>query len=256
MEYRKVAPGTPANQSPARQAAWLNNVSDVSKWYNETIRFGEASTGKGLGNPTDLVKVKNLTGGNLLRGSVVQLGDYRLDPINFRNLWFEGNEIETPLNFAVMREATKENDQGWAQMDGVCTALVSVLSTSHKYAHPVPGESVCRSATSGPLVILSNLTETGGQEVAVRFATGTVTVALLSSVSAATGLAGSRVPATGSSPVYYPSATAGQWTYDATKTFPWEWWSSEAVTVTAGSVRISHVIDGKLFPLCSEVSIT
>ncbi len=168
--FKKVSPGTPVKSSPAMSAAWLNSVSEYAAYFHSQIAGGVAGPNDAaIEQPTDLVKVLNLTGADRLRGHVVQVGAYLLAEIDPRYLWFEGNTVAAPANLriAILRQAVKAGEIAPAQMAGVSTAIVNVTSTAHTHAEAEAGEHVLRSAPSGAIEILSPLEETGEQEVAV-----------------------------------------------------------------------------------------
>ncbi len=173
--FEKVSPGSPKGKSPALKSAWLNAVSEASAHYHSQVAGGQPGSGPSyLRLPTDLVRVRNLTSGDRLRGHVVQLGNYLLDELDFRNLWFEGNLVASPVErrIAVLRSAVKEGEIGVAQMSGVCTAWVYVNDVDDTHAAPTAGDHIFESGTSGQVEILSPLEETGEQEVAVLLRLG------------------------------------------------------------------------------------
>ncbi len=186
-KFDKVSPGTPKGQSPAFKSAWCNSVSEATAYFQERIAAGEAGgEGRNLKSSSGLVNVKNMTEGDLLRGHYVQLGDYLYDyhtdaeplaKVKHHKLGFEGN-LYDPANkgrIAIYITAVKGDPDAKtakARIIGVCTAVVNVTDITHRFATPVDGESVLDSATSGRVEILSDITETGEQEVAVLLGGG------------------------------------------------------------------------------------
>lgn len=167
MANNKVTSRQKVETTPLRSAAFINDLIDVVNDYR-TLRTG-SRPGKSIHNTpsTDCVKVKNLTGANLPRGSVVQLGDYLLGTLDPRNLIFEGNTVAAPvsLKYAILRQPLKTNAIGWAQCSGVCTALIDLADEGDRFANPVAGEIHLESAPSGPIEILSPvLIESGASE--------------------------------------------------------------------------------------------
>lgn len=176
-DFGKVGPGTPIGKSPILSAGWVNSVSDATARFVREQASSEATGEKpNLNTKFAIVRVKNMAGEALLRGHCVQLGDYRFDDIKPHALWFEADLPAAPLSrkIAILRSAVKSGYAGQvdAQMLGVCTAWVDVTSTSHTHANPEDGEKVLKSGGGGFAQILSPLTTTGEQEVAVLIGGG------------------------------------------------------------------------------------
>lgn len=191
--FAAVKSGTPIRQSPTNSAAWINAVSMAAENYQYRTAGGRAGHRAPL-PPANfaIVRVQNKTGSDLVRGEVVQLGDYRLDTINPRALWFEADKPADPLDLriAVMRQAVPNDKQGDAQLIGVTTAIVNVTSTDHRFAAVVDGSVKMESGTSGLLQIISPLTETGEQEVA-----GLIGAASSAALSVSSAMITAEVPA-------------------------------------------------------------
>lgn len=171
-DFSHVSPG---DKSPAKSVAWLNAVSDAAAHFHNQVAGGVSKNAKqerGI-NPTT-VKVQNTTGTDLLRGHVVQLGDFELDALDPRKIWFEGGLPADPVTrwLAIVRYAVKTGKRCDAQMLGVSTAIVNVSDVDHEYATAEAGSHILISATSGPVEILSPITNTGEQEVAVLLGGG------------------------------------------------------------------------------------
>lgn len=145
-------------------------------WNRHELAAEYILSRKHLGDParqsvdhadSNIVMVRNLAGADLVRGSVVELGDFIVteDPIN--SLWFEGNEPDTTRPFAILRRATPEDKIDEAQLSGVVIARVDVQDVDHQYAIVVSGETVLDSATWGPIRLLSPADGAGVQDMAV-----------------------------------------------------------------------------------------
>ena len=196
-DYRKVNRGDSPFKSPAFNANWQNDVTDMLNWFKRAKASGEvASGGSSLESSSGIVKVKNQVNtaadpevddpvaADLERGHYVQLGAYLLDDIDHRKHWFEGNlyDSEETGRIAILLKATKgalSDDESEvdgeivrARTLGVCTAIVNVTSTSHRFAAPETGEYVLQSASSGEVEILSDVDSTGEQEVSVLLGGG------------------------------------------------------------------------------------
>ena len=93
--------------SPAFKADWANAVTDAAAYYHGQIAGGQASGNReSLISSSGIISIKNLTGSDLVRGNVVQVGDYlcdyssgamgeRVSPIG---LIFEGNLYSASAN--------------------------------------------------------------------------------------------------------------------------------------------------------------
>lgn len=170
MNWPKVQPGISRWKSPAFNSAWLNAVSESAQYYHENVKLG------GGKNPQSSqqkpIKVRNKTGGDLLRGAVVQLGAELLTNLDPRNLWFEGDTYSDG-QVAIVQSAVLDEEIVAVKVSGETTALVNVTSTSHGYAQPTASATVLSStATATDIRILSPLSTTGEQEVAVLMGSG------------------------------------------------------------------------------------
>jgi hypothetical protein len=119
------------------------------------------------------IKVKNLTGDDLPKGSVVQLGAFLLDAdhrFDDRYLWYEGNTPTDPgatERVVILRRPIPDGEIGEAFASGICTARINVNDTGHKFATPVDGETDLESVVRGPIPIMSPLAGTGSQQCQV-----------------------------------------------------------------------------------------
>lgn len=169
MNFDRVSSGTPIREAPTTQAAWINAVSESAEYYQQQIRLGKGPNA--VAGSLQPVKVRNTTGGDLLRGSVVELGDELLDAKDPRNLWFEGNTYSDGV-LAILCQAAPDEKIVPAKLVGPVVALVNVTSTSHTHAAPASSETVLQSGTEGIAQILSSLDETGEQECIVLIGAG------------------------------------------------------------------------------------
>jgi hypothetical protein len=116
----------------------------------------------------DVVKVKNLTGGNLLRGSVVELGQKIIDPLTREHLWFQGLVPALSGAFGILLFPSPENAIDACQLVGPCIARVNVGNVLHRHAIVEAGSTVLRSAGAGPVRLVHPATAPGVQEMGVR----------------------------------------------------------------------------------------
>lgn len=169
----KVSAGKPFTgpSSPLRSAAFVNDVIETVDYHQQTQRLGKGKPAIDSGPPpTDTVRVKNLSGSNLVRGSVVKLTTYLHTSINRFAITFGAVAPTAPadLKFAILLEPLPTDAFGFAQTTGTCPAFVNVTNTAHTHATPVVADAVMDSAASGPVEILSPLSGTGEQMVVVR----------------------------------------------------------------------------------------
>lgn len=163
---------------PFMSAGWLNAVSDAAAYHQTQVAGGNATgVNQALPSTGSMVKIKNVSGGDFSRGHCIQLGSYQLSTLKHRSLWFEADAPTAPLTskIAIVRVAIPDGKRGEAQMHGITTALVNVSDTGHTHADPVSGSLVMASGASGIAEILTPLSSTGEQEVAVRLGGGSGT---------------------------------------------------------------------------------
>lgn len=183
----KVSAGEPSRSAPVNSAGWINGVSEMLDWFNRTVKTGGgAGVGPALESTSGMVKVKNLTAADLVRGHYVQLGDYLLTDVSHRHQWYEGNLYDAAVDgrIAIVAAAIKTADTGFhdARCLGKCTARVNITDTGHRFAVPSDGLKVLQSAASGQVEILSTnkISGTGEQELAVLLGGGGSTTNLTS----------------------------------------------------------------------------
>lgn len=161
---------SPGDKSPARDAAWITAVSASAAAFHGRAALG-SSKGSKPAHSVDRssVKIKNLTGDDLVRGHYVQLGEFELDAKDPRKIWFEGNLYDEAESgrIAIVTNAVKEDKRVDAVLIGIAVARVDVTSTSHRFAAPADGEFLLVSADSGNIEILDVVTGTGEQDCAV-----------------------------------------------------------------------------------------
>lgn len=166
--FRKVARGAPQVIPAAAYNAFVDAASD----YEQRRRLGNAGPGRGITVPSDLVKVRNDTGGDLARGSAVELGDTIVDAER-GYLWFEGNTRGTPGRpMAVYLRPCPSGEIEWAQVSGVCLAIVNVQSVNDHRCHPVDSSTVLKGGLGGPFELVQHSGETGEQECVVKLGLG------------------------------------------------------------------------------------
>lgn len=164
----KVSPGQRAASTPLRKAAFINDTIDAVNYFKER-RLGEPSQVLYGQISTDIIKVQNDTGGDLSAGSVIQLGDYLLDQLDRRNIWFSGDTPADEERIAILGVPIASKKIGIAHVSGVCVATVNVTNTNHTRATAKSSSDVLHSGISGQFRILSSIDSTGEQDVVVLF---------------------------------------------------------------------------------------
>lgn len=160
--------------SPLNYAVEVNRVLESSDDYHTKKALGKGIIpGRNRSHDGNVVGVKNITGLDLVRGHVVQLGDHVLDAIDPSNFWLEADLAAEPLagRLAIMLEPLPDATLGQnnAAIAGACIGLVNVTDTDHSYASALDGNQVLSSCAFGPFEILSPVDDTGEQELIIRF---------------------------------------------------------------------------------------
>ena len=156
-QFRKVQPGDPL-KIPAE--AW-NALVDLSQ-QQKNQRHDQRSNDEGTSRQTTLAKVRNQTGVDLDRFSVVALGTPIITPAanltEFkRQVSFQGlvPSAGTGPRFGVLLEPLKNNFIGTAALGGCVITRVSVGATAYACAETVTGQNgYLRSVPHGPASVL------------------------------------------------------------------------------------------------------
>lgn len=155
---RKVTTG----QKLKIPASTWNELLETNADYQERRRLGVANPPRPQPLPSDLVKLRNDSGGDLTVGSVLATEDVLLDEQRRGYPWFEGH---TPaagsVTYAVLLRPLADSEIGDAQAAGVALARVNIGNTSHRYCAPAVGSHVLTSGNSGPIKLLSPASSTG-----------------------------------------------------------------------------------------------
>ena len=162
----RLRPGQPLAGN--LKAAEFNRHVDAAEWYHRNKALGEGGGPQGLAVSTDIIKVKNGSGGNLARGSVVGIGDRLITDLDPLALWYDYAAPDPEQPWAILRRAAPAGAIEEAQLSGVCIARVNVSDIDHRYARVVSGPNVLDSAGSGPVRLVQPATSTGEQELVVH----------------------------------------------------------------------------------------
>jgi len=146
----KVSAGQKAKKPSAR---FHNQLVDL---VNRKERLEKPQQPKHTPRNYSKVKVKNNTGGNLPRGSVVEFGDFLLAEIETDYLWFNGEEPDlTRVGWGILPRPIPDGEIDECICLGILPALVKIEDEDHEYAAREDGETVLKSqAAQGPVKIL------------------------------------------------------------------------------------------------------
>lgn len=168
----KVSSGQPI---PRSVALW-NNIIGAADDY-AARQLGQSGARSRVEIPTDVVKIKNSSGGQVRLGEVLEVSGFLLSSVGRDALWFDGDTPDGTRPFGIVLQDMPSAAIDRAQVSGACVALVNVTDAGHSYAVPVNGELVLQSAGTGPVRILYKPTGTGEKTCAVLFmsaASGTI----------------------------------------------------------------------------------
>lgn len=158
---------TPGQPFKPKAATW-NQMVQAGQWYARQRRLGEPGAIGQVGVHPHLVKVQNITGGNVVAGEVLTIGDFLLAEVTRNEPWFEADTFATgDLALCVLREDLRDDEIGVAQVGGVCRAIIDINSTSDEYAAPVNGDLRLESVDYSPIRILHAPNSTGDQDCIV-----------------------------------------------------------------------------------------
>lgn len=125
--------------------------------FKRKRQFGDASNRpKHTPRNYSKVKIKNNTGGNLARGSVVEFGTFLLTEIETDYLWFNGEEPNlSRIGWGILERPIPAGDIDTCICLGIIPALVKIEDENHWYAAREAGETALKSqAAQGPVKIL------------------------------------------------------------------------------------------------------
>jgi hypothetical protein len=206
----KVKPG----QKAIDGRTW-NGLVDMLTWWQRTYALGGGGAPVNLPRETDLIRIRNDTGGALAKFSVLQVDEYLLTELDKRRLFYAGTKADHGAALVASLQWTAGiSEIVEAQISGVGPVLVNVGATWHRRARPTKDATVLTSGLFGPFEILGTLTATGEQTCVCRhghsgnrgmFAKTT------SSITAGSLSSGRLVLGSGTATIYDPYTTATQY---------------------------------------------
>lgn len=158
---------TPGQPFRPKAATW-NQMVQAAEYYNRQKRLGDPGAGLQAMIHPHLVKVQNITGGNVVAGEVLTMGDFLLTDVGRNEPWFEADTFATgDLALCVLRQDLRDDEIGLAQVGGVCKAIVDITDTGHEYAKPKNADLRLESADYSPIRLLHAPNSTGDQDCIV-----------------------------------------------------------------------------------------
>ncbi len=143
-------------------------------WWKRTQAMGQGGApDKSFPVPTDVIKVKNVTGSDRDAGDVLELGDCAVDEASRSEPYFEG---DTPSHsyghsFCVLTRPIPAGGTDSASVSGWAVARVEIQNAADRFASIQLGSHVLKSASGGgDFKLLGPVTATGEQSVVVVFA--------------------------------------------------------------------------------------
>lgn len=144
--------------------AW-NRVDEAVEHWQQQKRLGESTPSIPAPLSTDCIKLKNNSGGDLLRGAALQIQDDLLtseSQLLAESLWFAGITATVDNKpFGITRQAMKSGKIDTVQVSGVCIARVNITDESHERAYLKAGETNLQSSRDGSVQILWKPSGTG-----------------------------------------------------------------------------------------------
>jgi len=169
MPEDRVIAGQPVEP---RAEAW-NELIDVRDWWR---RRGGPRGGAILPppqtpqlDPSNIVWIKNNTGDDLRLGEIAELQTKLLTTVERYAGWFNADTPDLTNPFVICLEPIADGNIGPAAIDGICPALVTVGSTTDRWAYPASGSAVLASGHAGAVRLLYPPSGTGEVYCFVKF---------------------------------------------------------------------------------------
>lgn len=176
-----------------------NAMVDMLAWWQRTQQMGSGGAPVNMPREQNIIRIRNDSGYDLPKYSVLQPGEYLLTDLNPRRLFYGGTKPDSNGAFVgVVQWTAPQTDIIEAQVSGVCPVRVNVTDVDHTHAVVVEDETDLSSSNAGPFRMLGTRTETGVQEVVcVIDSTGAGTMYQLS-VNTKVGSSWHDIPLSGS----------------------------------------------------------
>ena len=167
----KAVPGKPLITGPIGSASFQNTLVDMVDWYKRQV-LGNPQRPLPAPIPTDVIKVKNISGADRSAGQVLEIGTLVLTTLDRRNIWFNADTPSHAVgrSYCVLPRPIPAGEIDDAHISGVCVAKVNIIATTDRYAFVETSSNVLKSGQTGQFKLLGPITATGEQSVAVTFA--------------------------------------------------------------------------------------
>jgi hypothetical protein len=147
MTLEKTKPGE--SWRPQKSSDHNAIARMVDQWQQDG-ELGTPSQNFLFMRTTDMIKVKNITGGDRKIGDVVQVDATLLTDTNRLNLVFEGSTPNDGMLYGILREPAANEEISNAQIGGICEARVYITDATHQGCSPFKGETILQSSAGGP----------------------------------------------------------------------------------------------------------
>lgn len=172
MTNDKASPGK--RLGAVRASTWNSMVMAGEQF--EQRRLGEGGAPFVPPSHRDVIKVRNLSGENLVRGEVLSIVNSAVETIDRNVMWFDGEKPKHDINqdrFAILLNpsngiSTSDGEIVDAQISGVCIGHVDIKDQDHRFARINHDDTTLESSWAGPVEILWMPDETGLFDCIVR----------------------------------------------------------------------------------------
>lgn len=150
-KYERYSAG---QRMPLPAAAQINAWTEAAEDFAKRRKQGTPATPLGAPRDTDVIRVRNLSGGARLEGEVLRVGEPIIDTLDRFHIWHEGLICNGCGDWGVVIRAMPYDGIDQLQVSGVCLALVDVTEEGHTWADEKIGETHLVSDTQGGAKIL------------------------------------------------------------------------------------------------------
>jgi hypothetical protein len=161
----KVSPGQPFS---APKAEIWNSIIDAGNAHRND-RLSNGTPEPTRPRQTDIIKLKNSSGGNRSRGEILRINGKAITNLSGEHIWLIGSEPTATGLIGVLKEPIANGSIGQVQVSGCCMATVGIVDENHTRARPIASQYILESGNDGPLEILYKPSGTGELECVVKF---------------------------------------------------------------------------------------
>lgn len=155
-----------------------NRHEEVADWYFRNVAHGDPKNyGRQTPPPAGAILIKNSSSADRRLGEILKVGDYLNTGLNFAEFrqypWFDTAIHDgTDAPVCVLLHPIPNGDFGWAQISGVCPALVNFSHADMRYARPAASNDVLQADVLGQVRVLYKPSGTGEKECLVDLGGG------------------------------------------------------------------------------------